>query len=107
MKQAPTYSSPQYWDSVYSSGSFTEEWYIKYSVRPGCMASGSNTATVVITLCVCVLGVRDMQDMSKVVEAVLSKATHALVVGCGMSPLSADMVRAGYKRVTSIDIAAR
>ena len=68
------YGSPQYWDDRYKESEKPFDWYFGW------------------------------KRLSKEIEHHFSSSDEVLVLGCGNSEMSADMLDDGFPRITSIDI---
>ncbi|KAI5057383.1 hypothetical protein GOP47_0027398 [Adiantum capillus-veneris] len=70
------YGDPSFWDRTYAKGSDPLEWYQSYS------------------------------DIGLLLKRYIPTSSCVLMVGCGNSEISEDMVKDGYKDITNIDNSA-
>lgn len=76
MGATQAYGEPSYWDRRYSEEQGPFDWYQKYSA------------------------------LAPLIDLYLSRSHRVLVVGCGNSAFSEDMVDDGYEDIVNIDISS-
>lgn len=104
---APRYDDAEYWERRYrDTTDDVYDWYATYEVRDQRAGRCRVRAT---TDCIGWSGgvMPPRQELKPALRKHVGQRSRVLMVGCGNSALSEDMVRDGYASVTNIDVSER